>query len=115
MNITYFIIGSTLIAFLIGYYCGIYFFGGGATKCDVYVQSLRTGYKYHASQCRLTSKGPEICIYDWYLSEFSWESVWHFENADRLIAYLMPDYARERYDCKKLPNMKNNDFTKKAK
>lgn len=102
---------------------GIYWFGHfmgvhstGAyddMECDIYVQSLRTGRKYHASRYRLSNRGPEIYIYNYAPGEFVWHSVWHFESASQIVAYLMPDYAREHYKISKMPS--NNDFTRKSR
>lgn len=110
------VLAVALAIFCVGYYMGIRSTGNYTDmECDIYVQSLSTGYKYHASQYRITKRGPEICIYNWTPGEFTWHSVWHFESASQIVAYLMPDYAREHYKMNKMPDMTKNDFTKKPK
>lgn len=109
------IITVGLIVYGIGYEMGIHSTGLRAdSECDIFVQSKRTGYKYHASRYRLSPRGPEIYIYNWIPGEFVWHSVWHFESASQIVAYLMPDYAREHLKLTKMPNLKNNDFTTKT-
>ena len=80
--------------------------------CCVKVRSLRTGCVYKAHHYRIKNGVMELRVYNYYTDTFEWHAVWHFRNANDIMAYLNAAYVCERYGIKpRVP--RTNDFSHK--
>lgn len=56
--------------------------------CNIKVISRKTGYEYNAIKYKTYKEHLYLYIYNFYISQFEWVSVFQFENSEKIIKQL---------------------------